>query len=92
MEVPMLDDAEFAEVAQAGLEAQRSGEGGMYCRLHAICEAYERLTGFPETNANAVMHHRISLYGGPCSRCGKPLRTPKARRCVACGQAAPTVE
>ena len=86
MEVPMLDDAEFAEVADAGLRAQHSGTGGLRRRLDAICKAYEQITGFPETNANAVMHHHLSLYGHPCSRCGKPLRTPKARFCAACGQ------
>lgn len=47
--------------------------------------AYERLTGFCETNPNALFHHRLSLYGPPCDNCGKPLRTPTALSCAACG-------
>ena len=43
------------------------------------CAEYERITGFHEGNPNAIWHHRIALYGPPCSHCGKPLRTPKAR-------------
>jgi len=48
---------------------------------------YEELTGFHETNVNALWHHRLSIYGPPCAACGKPLRTPQARSCAACGAA-----
>ncbi len=47
--------------------------------------AYHDLTGFRETNFQAIWHHRISLYGAPCKVCGKPLRTPAATFCAACG-------
>jgi hypothetical protein len=47
-------------------------------------EAYEKITSFKETNANALFHHRLSLSGPPCRSCGKPLRTPQARSCRAC--------
>ncbi len=43
------------------------------------------MTGFRETNINAVWHHRASAYGPPCGGCGKPLRTPEARFCAECG-------
>ncbi|WP_196787304.1 hypothetical protein [Burkholderia stagnalis] len=60
-------------------EAYRSNTG-----LPALA-AYERITGFRETNANALMHHRLKLYGPECTTCGKPLRTPIASFCAACG-------
>lgn len=46
---------------------------------------YKALTGFEETNPDALWHHRLSLLGPPCSSCGKPLRTSVAKRCVECG-------
>jgi hypothetical protein len=46
---------------------------------------YERITGFKETNPNALFHHRLSIYGPPCHACGKPLRTPQAKYCAMCG-------
>lgn len=61
----------LAEATQKGF-----GQGAL--------EQYRRLTGFNETNPNALFHHRISLYGPPCTGCGKPLRTPQARVCAMC--------
>lgn len=46
--------------------------------------AYTDITGFAESNANALFHHRLSIYGPPCHACGKPLRTPQARYCAMC--------
>jgi hypothetical protein len=46
---------------------------------------YREITGFEETNANALWHHRLSLYGPACTACGKPLRTPRASFCASCG-------
>jgi hypothetical protein len=76
----MLDEAEWAELA-----ARYDRATGPKERLMALLEEYERLTGFHETNPNAVWHHRVSLYGPACSACGKPLRTPRAAKCMACG-------
>jgi len=48
-------------------------------------DLYQRLTSFRETNPNALWHHRMSLCDPICAPCGKPLRTPEASFCAACG-------
>lgn len=69
----------YRELHQCSLaEASAKGFG------QAALVAYERITGFKETNPNALFHHRLSMYGPPCRTCGKPLRTPQARFCAMC--------
>jgi len=34
-----------------------------------MLEYYEKVTGFKETEPNAIMHHRIAQYGPPCENC-----------------------
>lgn len=92
----MLDEAEFAQVAALYSEA---GEATKEYRQrwnipleHASIEQrfapvrlrYEQLTGMRNCHHNAIMHHRLSMYGPPCGVCGKPLRTPKAKLCGSC--------
>jgi rubrerythrin len=97
MDLPMLTEEEWARVSphlvgaieqikryreehQSSLaEANAKGFGREALRLYA------ELTGFNETNANALFHHRLSLYGPPCRNCGKLLRTPIASYCPMCG-------
>lgn len=96
----MLEPAEAALVQQAhreGMpvveaEARRRGQLLRPMELPAIpkpyraqLEMYRLLTGFVETNPSAVAHHKIAQYGPPCPQCRKPLRTPQARFCAACG-------
>lgn len=97
MNVPMLDENEFAVVADLysqGIRATKEfrqkyniplkdvpREG----RFVPMLDAYEKMTGFRETNPNAVIHHRISTYGPPCPCCEKVLRTPVAFKCFECG-------
>ena len=76
----MLDEEEFQRVT---LLRNRSGKGFKEM-FGALIEEYERITGYRETNGNAVFHHRLSMYGPPCARCGKPLRTPRAKLCGSC--------
>lgn len=95
-EVPMLDEAEFAEISRlysGGIRAtkefrERWGvplkDALTEERFQPVRDAYERLTGMKESNENAIMHHRLALYGPPCKHCGKPLRTPKAKLCASC--------
>jgi hypothetical protein len=73
MEMPMLEEHEATYVLKGGHDPDR------------ILQRYRELTGFEETNANAIWHHVVGLYGAPCFSCGKPPRTPCARMCAACG-------
>lgn len=61
-------------------------------RQQPMLEMYRLLTGFDETNPNAVWHHEVDQYGPPCPRCHKPLRTPEARFCAACGFGQESIE
>ncbi|RYZ40310.1 MAG: hypothetical protein EOO71_16645 [Myxococcaceae bacterium] len=86
-DLPMLDEAEFAEVARlySGGFRTTPGQQSINGGFAPVTLAYERMTGYVGCHHNAVMHHRISMYGPPCTTCGKPLRTPQARHCAACG-------
>ena len=54
-------------------------------RFKDLLDYYKRITGFEDTEPNAIMHHQIEQYGPPCKKCGKPYRTPQASFCAACG-------
>ncbi|HEY5994527.1 MAG TPA: hypothetical protein VIU46_08010 [Gallionellaceae bacterium] len=96
MEIPMLEEHEWEKVypllehriADARQDYVEHGvslaEGEARLGYRAL-EAYFGLTGFRETNSNALYHHRLSLFGPICRACGKPLRTPQARHCAECG-------
>ena len=81
MELPMLTMAEYEQMnVQARARAKAEG-----IRIDvATCREYSRITGFDETNINAILHHIVELRGPPCKACGKPLRTPVAKLCAAC--------
>jgi len=97
MEMPMLDETEFAEVAKLysaaikGVKHFRETTGSDLKHptvsdfFSPVRKKYEQLTGMRGLHENAIMHHRIVIYGPPCARCGKPLRTAKARLCANCG-------
>lgn len=93
----MLEEDEWPEIAallregMRQVKAYRSERGTSLAEVptgkifQPALDAYERLTGYRETNHLAIYHYQVSLYGSPCSDCGKPLRTPKATHCAACG-------
>jgi hypothetical protein len=79
-ERPMLDDVEFERVrSRVKPSAVTKDEifGGWLAE-------YERITGHHETTPNAIWHHRLALYGEACRKCGKPLRSPRAKLCGSC--------
>jgi hypothetical protein len=96
----MLDEDEYRAIyalygecfhqAQKQAREQQTMPNAQRLTLHELFEPvrkeYERMTGMGGCHHNAILHHRISTYGPACSRCGKPLRTPGARFCAACGQ------
>jgi len=97
MDIPMLEEHEWEQVLPPGHQGIEEME--RYRRSHGCSVAgakdavygkgalarYFEITGFRETDIGALWHHRLSLYGPACRVCGKPLRTPRARWCVACG-------
>jgi hypothetical protein len=95
--VPMLNEQEWGVVEPALSQAMKDLQEYRATNNCSLAEAlkvvhgqpalrlYHELTGFQETNADAIWHHRLSIYGPPCQACGKPLRTPQASFCAACG-------
>lgn len=89
-DVPMLDDDEYEEIYKLYGECfyNRDKSKTIDERFQPVSDEYERMTGVANCHYNAIMHHKISRYGEPCSQCGKPLRTPQASYCVYCGKKA----
>jgi len=93
----MLNEDEYAEASRlysqcmtaAKALRQHSGlsmEGASIDdHFRPLREWYEVLTGYPDCHQNAIMHHRLRLLGEPCRGCGRPLRSPRAKMCAACG-------
>lgn len=92
----MLDEDEFAVASRlyhesmVGAKELRKQWGvpiqhaSIEERFLPVRQYYEQVTGMKDCHQNAVMHHRISLYGPPCKRCGRPLRTARAQLCGSC--------
>ncbi len=96
-DVPMLNEDEYHAIYKLYGECfPRNGEkrdvpvGETRPSIDKLFEPvrkeYERMAGMVGCHHNAIMHHRISTYGPPCVTCGKPLRTPRASFCAACGE------
>ncbi len=77
----MLDETEYTIAQQLYKKAFRELDR----EFKELLDYYNNVTGFNETEPNAIMHHRIAQYGPDCEQCKKPYRTPKASFCAACG-------
>lgn len=97
MNIPMLDEDEYAVISELYSQGIRATQEfrkkhnlpldkiPIADRFLPLLAEYEKMTGFRETVPNAIMHHRISIYGPPCPCCGKVLRTDRAFKCFECG-------
>ncbi|MCW0400024.1 hypothetical protein NB688_003555 [Xanthomonas sacchari] len=100
--VPMFDDEEWEAMGPALSESiddikELRREAGISLREalakphgQRALKLHQELTGQTEPNLNVIWHHRLSIYGPPCRACGKPLRTPRAKLCAACGRSVST--
>jgi hypothetical protein len=94
--MPMLNETEFREIASLYTAAMKGTKefrqqwsiplenASIEQRFAPVRLRYEQLTGLKDCHENAIMHHRLSLFGPPCHHCGKPLRTPLAKVCGCC--------
>jgi hypothetical protein len=92
----MLDDDEYAEVFKLYGEAMKATKefrqrwniplenASIEQRFQPVRTHYERLTGMKDCHENVILHHKLSLYGLPCKKCQRPLRTPRAKLCGSC--------
>ena len=85
MEVPMLDQDEFTIASQLYSKGMKTLHQDRKVGFKELLDYYNDLTGFGETEPNAIMHHSLEQIGPDCDNCGKPYRTPKAKICAACG-------
>jgi hypothetical protein len=97
LDIPMLTEDEWAVMhplltlsIRAIQDYRRDHDAPLHealqqCQDVPALTHYFALTGFRETNFNVIWHHRVSLYGPACWNCDKPLRTPRATWCAACG-------
>lgn len=79
MDVPMLEETDWQQIGPLMSQASNPAVA------ERALDLYYRLTGFRETNINAIWHHKTNEHGPPCRECGKPLRTDRASFCAACG-------
>lgn len=89
MDIPMLDSEEgkiASKLLSEGFqEARKLSKASIQENFKKLLDYYKEVTGFEETNPNAIMHHFIDMYGPDCENCGKPYRTKTATFCPKCG-------
>nr|WP_298931007.1 hypothetical protein [uncultured Allomuricauda sp.] len=81
----MLDKEEHTIASRLYSQGIRTLNKDRQIRFKELLDYYNDLTGFGETEPNAIMHHSLQQIGPDCENCGKPYRTPQAKLCAACG-------
>lgn len=95
----MFEDDEHARLWQlmqdctraAKRRADQLGTGAdatLLAELEPVRRLHREIAGVDIEVPARFLHHRLSSFGPPCHRCGRPLRTPRARHCAACGEPA----
>jgi hypothetical protein len=85
-DVAMLDEDEFQTAQKLYSQGMSNVKVKPRTEQYSLLlNYYNDLTGANETEPNAIMHHRLTLYGTACDNCGKPYRTPSASFCASCG-------
>src|SRR5215469_4388371 len=82
-QVPMLDDEEYKRVSSLFGTGPEDGNP-IQRRFAPAFREFERITGHHETQIHVLYGHILSKYGPPCAKCGRPLRTPRAKLCGSC--------
>lgn len=81
----MLEGEESIIASKLYSEGFKTLEKDRQKRFKKLLDYYNDLTGFGETEPNAIIHHFADMYGPDCENCGKPYRTDKAKFCASCG-------
>jgi tRNA(Ile2) C34 agmatinyltransferase TiaS len=93
----MLDEREFGIIGEAYQTAARGVKLARKLANRPLCKSdetalfgevaarYFEMTGVADVNPREILKHRLSRAGPACSRCGKELRSPAARKCLECG-------
>jgi hypothetical protein len=93
----MLDEPEFESIQEAyrsGAEevkhARRLADRPLIksdtARIAAgVVARYFELTGVVGLDSGEILRHRLSRLGPRCQKCGKELRSPRAKKCLECG-------
>lgn len=68
--MPMLEDDEYSRVTSFRPTVERGQS--LQQRFAGMLAEYEKITGFRETNPNAVLHHRLQTTGLPVASVANP--------------------
>jgi hypothetical protein len=96
--LPMLDEEEWARMEPLLISSIENIQ--RYRHQHGVgldavpipemyrlaLSTFQKMTGVEDIDPLALWHHRQADLGPACHHCGKPLRTPHARLCAACGK------